>query len=346
VHPTPNSSFRWSSPILSRPLLSHPLLSSPCPSPPFPPPPPLFSRHSSPLFFPRGPASPCAPRSAAEIAVTPPECPRSSSARPSRRLAWVRPTTSLAHSSRISHLAHSCRIAPRSLTPQAPREGVVVLTKASADDTSAYNIPRPTPHTPHPTCHTPFPPSQSHIPLPIEWPVPVLTPEIGVQPRHDWVVQTCPRREGFGQDGLCEPARSEPQGESGGAVHVYHYSRANWLSSLPGRILVLPHSKANPMLVLGYLHTLDIWTLSHRHRPPLPPVLATRRRPTLCLCQPANARPQHIFESVQASLKRLQLDYIDLLQCHRCVVRPRLVQPNTPPPFERLCYAPTHFRPC
>jgi aryl-alcohol dehydrogenase-like predicted oxidoreductase len=26
---------------------------------------------------------------------------------------------------------------------------------------------------------------------------------------------------------------------------------------------------------------------------------------------------QHIFDSVQASLKRLQLDYIDLLQCHR-----------------------------
>jgi aryl-alcohol dehydrogenase-like predicted oxidoreductase len=26
---------------------------------------------------------------------------------------------------------------------------------------------------------------------------------------------------------------------------------------------------------------------------------------------------QHIFDSVQASLKRLQLDYIDVLQCHR-----------------------------
>lgn len=25
--------------------------------------------------------------------------------------------------------------------------------------------------------------------------------------------------------------------------------------------------------------------------------------------------PQHIFDSVQASLKRLQVDYIDLLQC-------------------------------
>ena len=26
---------------------------------------------------------------------------------------------------------------------------------------------------------------------------------------------------------------------------------------------------------------------------------------------------KHIFDSVQASLKRLQLDYIDVLQCHR-----------------------------
>ena len=26
---------------------------------------------------------------------------------------------------------------------------------------------------------------------------------------------------------------------------------------------------------------------------------------------------QHIFDSVQKSLKRLQLDYIDVLQCHR-----------------------------
>ena len=26
---------------------------------------------------------------------------------------------------------------------------------------------------------------------------------------------------------------------------------------------------------------------------------------------------QHIFDSVKASLDRLQLDYIDLLQCHR-----------------------------
>ena len=26
---------------------------------------------------------------------------------------------------------------------------------------------------------------------------------------------------------------------------------------------------------------------------------------------------QHIFDSVKASLKRLQVDYIDVLQCHR-----------------------------
>ena len=26
---------------------------------------------------------------------------------------------------------------------------------------------------------------------------------------------------------------------------------------------------------------------------------------------------QHIFDSVKASLQRLQLDYIDVLQCHR-----------------------------
>ena len=43
-------------------------------------------------------------------------------------------------------------------------------------------------------------------------------------------------------------------------------------------------------------------------------------RPVVCVpvCREANAMIvllQHIFDSVQASLKRLQVDYIDLLQC-------------------------------
>jgi hypothetical protein len=111
-------------------------------------------------------------RSAAEDAVIPPACPRSSSARPSRRLACVpAPTTSsiLIHPSpfpsnpfsfalKPSHLdlAHSCRnslarVKLRSRVSQAPREGVVVLTKASADEPSAY--PHPSSHTPRPVSH-------------------------------------------------------------------------------------------------------------------------------------------------------------------------------------------------
>jgi len=36
-----------------------------------------------------------------------------------------------------------------------------------------------------------------------------------------------------------------------------------------------------------------------------------------------NLSSQHIFDSVKKSLERLQLDYIDVLQCHR-------FDPNTP----------------
>jgi aryl-alcohol dehydrogenase-like predicted oxidoreductase len=36
----------------------------------------------------------------------------------------------------------------------------------------------------------------------------------------------------------------------------------------------------------------------------------------LSTCNKSYVR-QHIFDTVQASLKRLQLDYIDVLQCHR-----------------------------
>lgn len=46
---------------------------------------------------------------------------------------------------------------------------------------------------------------------------------------------------------------------------------------------------------------------------------------------------QHIFDSVKQSLQRLQLDYIDVLQCKRrrvsCIIEPTLTMQFYRPPF-------------